>query len=150
MTTQARDQEPSETDLRAFDAPPKVAVISLHTSPLDQPGAGDSGGMNVYVVEVAERLAEQGIAADIYTRCHGSGAPEVQEIAPGTRLIHVQAGPCAPVPKDELPSYLPWFLQGVLRHAAADDPSPRRHSPYDVVHSHYWLSGWVVSRAKEI
>jgi len=150
MTTQARDQEPSETDLRAFDAPPKVAVISLHTSPLDQPGAGDSGGMNVYVVDVAERLAEQGIAADIYTRCHGSGAPEVQEIAPGTRLIHVQAGPCAPVPKDELPSYLPWFLQGVLRHAAADDPSPRRHSPYDVVHSHYWLSGWVGSRAKEI
>src|SRR5205085_12607457 len=105
---------------------------------------------NVHVVEVAERLAEQGIAADIYTRCHGSGAPEVQEIAPGTRLIHVQAGPCAPVPKDELPSYLPWFLQGVLRHAAADDPSPRRHSPYDVVHSHYWLSGWVGSRAKRI
>ena len=129
MTTQARDQEPSEKDLRAFDAPPKVAVISLHTSPLDQPGAGDSGGMNVYVVEVAERLAEQGIAADIYTRCHGSGAPEV---------------------KDELPSYLPWFLQGVLRRAAADDPTPRRHSPYDVVHSHYWLSGWVGSRAKEI
>src|SRR5207249_6796479 len=106
MTTQARDQEPSETDLRAFDAPPKVAVISLHTSPLDQPGAGDSGGMNVYVVEVAERLAEQGIAADIYTRCHGSGAPAVQQIARGTWLTNVQAGPCGPVPKEDIASHI--------------------------------------------
>src|SRR5438128_4119114 len=106
MTKRARAPEPTQQPEIAPSEPQRVAVISLHTSPLDQPGAGDSGGMNVYVVEVAERLAEQGIAADIYTRCHGSGAPEVQEIAPGTRLIHVQAGPCAPVAKDELPSYL--------------------------------------------
>lgn len=129
----------------------RVAVISLHTSPKDQPGSGDAGGMNVYVLSVAERLAEQGIAVDIFTRCHGTGAPEIEEIAPGSRLIHVQAGPCADVPKEELPRLLPDFLKGVVTRAAEiHDAGSHRHSPYDVVHSHYWLSGWVGSRAKEI
>jgi D-inositol-3-phosphate glycosyltransferase len=127
---------------------PRVAVISLHTSPSDQPGAGDSGGMNVYILEVAERLAAQGIGVDIFTRCHGDGGPQVSEVAPGARLIRVQAGPCEPVPKEDLPDVLPEFLHGVLAHAEADPHGP--HSPYDVVHSHYWLSGWVGSRAKEI
>ena len=124
--------------------PARVAVISLHTSPRDQPGSGDSGGMNVYVLSVARRLAEQGIAVDIYTRCHGQGGPDVEEIAPGTHLVNVQAGPCAPVAKDDLPRLLPEFLDGVLQ------PTSHRHSPYDVVHSHYWLSGWVGSQAKQI
>jgi D-inositol-3-phosphate glycosyltransferase len=106
--------------------------------------------MNVYVMSVARRLAEQGIAVDIYTRCHGQGGPDVEEVAPGTRLINVQAGPCAPVPKDDLPRHLPQFLDGVLHHATAEDPTPHRHAPYDVVHSHYWLSGWVGHRAKQI
>jgi D-inositol-3-phosphate glycosyltransferase len=130
---------------------PRVAVISLHTSPLDQPGTGDSGGMNVYIAEVAERLAEQGIAADIYTRRHDSVAPHVESIGPTTKLIRVEAGPPEPVAKEELPSHLPQFLDGVIAHASADaGPEPHRHAPYDVVHSHYWLSGWVGSRAKEI
>jgi D-inositol-3-phosphate glycosyltransferase len=130
--------------------PGRVAVISLHTSPRDQPGTGDSGGMNVYVVEVARRLAEQGISVDIFTRCHGQGGPDVEEIAPGARLVQVQAGPCAPVAKEDLPELLPQFLGGVLQKAAADDAAEHRHSPYDVVHSHYWLSGWVGNQAKEI
>jgi len=130
--------------------PARVAVISVHTSPRDQPGSGDSGGMNVYVLSVARRLAEQGIAVDIYTRCHGQGGPDVDEITPGTRLVNVQAGPCAPVAKDDLPRLLPEFLDGVLQHARAEDPTSHRHSPYDVVHSHYWLSGWVGSQAKQI
>jgi len=95
-------------------------------------------------------LAEQGIEVDIYTRCHGDGGPEVEQIEPGARVIRVQAGPCEPVPKEDLPELLPEFLDGVLTHAAADHPHPHRHSPYDVVHSHYWLSGWVGARAKEI
>jgi D-inositol-3-phosphate glycosyltransferase len=127
----------------------RVAVISLHTSPLDQPGIGDSGGMNVYVLSVADRLAQQGIAVDIYTRCHGENAPQVERLGPRTRLIHVQAGPCAPLPKEELPRVLPRFLDGVLEHAA-DDGGSHHHSPYDVVHSHYWLSGWIGAQAKEI
>jgi D-inositol-3-phosphate glycosyltransferase len=144
--------EPGEA--RATESPngvygARVAVISLHTSPLDQPGIGDSGGMNVYVLSVADRLARQGIAVDIYTRCHGENAPQVEELGPDTRLIHVQAGPCAPLPKETLPQILPRFLDGVLAQAGAEGGA-HRHSPYDVVHSHYWLSGWVGSRAKEI
>jgi D-inositol-3-phosphate glycosyltransferase len=130
---------------------PKVAMISLHTSPQDPPGSGDAGGMNVYIESVARKLAEQGIDVDIYTRCHGRNLPEVQELEVGTRIIQVQAGPCAPVVKEDLPSLLPSFLDGVLAHAAQEgDGQPHRHSPYDVVHSHYWLSGWVGSRAKQI
>jgi D-inositol-3-phosphate glycosyltransferase len=121
-----------------------VAVFSLHTSPLDQPGTGDSGGMNVYIRSVAERLAAQGVEVDVFTRCRGRGVPEVEEILPGHRLIQVQAGPCAPVPKEDLPRFLPAFLGSVLRRQRHDG------SDYDVVHSHYWLSGWVGRSAKEI
>jgi D-inositol-3-phosphate glycosyltransferase len=151
MKDPARSAVPGSPDQDGAQHVPRVAVISVHTSPLDQPGTGDSGGMNVYIAEVAGHLAEQGIAVDIYTRCHGGGGPEVQPLGPGTRLIQVQAGPCQPVPKDDLPGHLPQFLHGVLRHAAAEEgPGPHRHSLYDVVHSHYWLSGWVGSRAKQI
>jgi D-inositol-3-phosphate glycosyltransferase len=127
----------------------RVAVFSVHTSPADQPGTGDSGGMNVYIQSVAKRLAEQGVAVDIYTRCRGQGGPEVMPLTPGNRLIRVQAGPCAPVPKEELPGLLPEFLDSVLERAALEHQA-HRHAPYDVVHSHYWLSGWVGSQAKEI
>jgi D-inositol-3-phosphate glycosyltransferase len=131
--------------------PPSVAMISLHTSPQDPPGSGDAGGMNVYILSVAGKLAEQGIPVDIYTRCHGQNLPTVQELGAGARLIQVQAGPCAPVLKENLPGLLPAFLDGVLTYAAAEgDGRPSRHSPYDLVHSHYWLSGWVGSRAKRI
>src|SRR5919198_1292653 len=131
-----------------LDDPARVAVISLHTSPLDQPGIGDSGGMNVYVLSVAERLAQQGIAVDIYTRCHGENAPQVEPLGSGTRLIHVQAGPWRPHGNESLPGVLPPVLSGVLEVAAED--REHRHSTYDVVHSHYWLSGWVGARTKEI
>jgi D-inositol-3-phosphate glycosyltransferase len=128
--------------------PDRVAIISLHTSPHDQPGTGDSGGMNVYILSVAKRLAAQGIAVDVFTRSR-NGAPDVEEIAPGSRLIHVKAGPAAPVAKQDLPPLMPAFLDGVLERAAHEHQA-HRHNPYDVVHSHYWLSGWVGSRAKEI
>jgi D-inositol-3-phosphate glycosyltransferase len=129
---------------------PRAAVISLHTSPQDQPGVGNSGGMNVYVLEVAKKLAAQGVDVDIFTRCHGENRPQIQALSPTTRLIQVQAGPCAQVAMDSLPDLLPHFLDGVVGFAAADDVSAHRQSPYDVVHSHYWLSGWVGARAKEI
>lgn len=131
--------------------PPRVAVISLHTSPRDQPGSGDSGGMNVYILSVARRLAEQGVEVDVFTRSRGDGSPPAESLAPGARLLHVQAGPDAPLPKEELPGVLPEFLEGVVALAAGEaDAAPHRHHPYDLVHSHYWLSGWVGSRAKEI
>jgi D-inositol-3-phosphate glycosyltransferase len=119
----------------------RVAVLSLHTSPLDPPGTGDSGGMNVYVRSVAERLAGFGIRVDVYTRCAGRGVPEVHRVGPLTRVIQVPAGPCAPVEKLDLPSLVPTFTDAVLDHPA--------RTPYDLVHAHYWLSGWAGMRAKE-
>jgi D-inositol-3-phosphate glycosyltransferase len=121
---------------------PRVAVISVHTSPVDQPGIGDSGGMNVYIREVAERLAGRGVEVDVFTRDRGCDGPLVRETSPRTRVIRVKAGPCLPMPKAELPRYLPEFLGSVLR-AARDE---RRG--YDAVHSHYWLSGWVGRHVK--
>ena len=123
-------------------ASPRVAVLSVHTSPLDQPGSGDSGGMNVYIRAVAERLAEHDVEVDLFTRCRGGDGPEVLDIGPGARVVTVKAGPCAPVPKDELPRFLPEFLGGVLARARLED------RPYDILHSHYWLSGWVGRSAK--
>ncbi len=125
------------------DERPRIAVVSLHTSPLDQPGTGDSGGMNVYIRAAAERLAARGLDVDVFTRCRGEDLREVEDIAPGTRIVRVKAGPCAPVPKEELPRYLPQFLGGVLARG-------RVEGGYDVVHSHYWLSGWVGRGAKEL
>ena len=129
--------------------PARLAVISLHTSPSDQPGTGDAGGMNVYIRSVARLLAEQGIAVDVFTRSRSKRSPRVEVLAPGSRLIRVPAGPPGPVKKEDLPRLLPTFLGGVLAHAAGDHHQGA-HSPYDVVHSHYWLSGWVGTHAKEI
>src|SRR5262245_48687193 len=79
---------------------PRIAIISLHTSPRDQPGTGDSGGMNVYILEVADRLAQQGVVVDIFTRHQGVG-PDVEHLTTGARLLQVPAGPRGPVPKEE-------------------------------------------------
>jgi D-inositol-3-phosphate glycosyltransferase len=117
-----------------------VAVISLHTSPLDPPGSGDSGGMNVYIRSVAERLADLDVAVDVYTRCAGRGVPEVDRLGPLTRVIQVPAGPCAPVDKVDLLDLVPWFTDRVVAH-------PER-GRYDLVHAHYWLSGPAGREAK--
>jgi D-inositol-3-phosphate glycosyltransferase len=127
-----------------MSARPRVAVLSVHTPPTDQPGIGDSGGMNVYILEVAERLAARGLHVDVFARCRGGADHEVKEVATEARVIPIKAGPCAPLPKSELPRYLPEFLGGVLHEA-------KEHGlPYDVVHSHYWLSGWVGRAAKQV
>src|ERR671911_210868 len=123
---------------------PRVAVIAVHTSPIDQPGTGDSGGMNVYIRSVAERLAELGVAVDLFTRCRGGATHDVREIAPGIRVVSAKGGPCHVLPKSAVPRYLPEFLGGVLRVAREDGNS------YDLIHSHYWLSGWVGRAAREI
>jgi D-inositol-3-phosphate glycosyltransferase len=100
--------------------------------------------MNVFIRAAAERVAANGVDVDVFTRCRGQGLPEVRSLGGRSRLIHVQAGPCAPVPKDELPRYLPEFLGGLLSRQRREDAG------YDLVHSHYWLSGWVGRSAKEI
>ncbi|MGH3625494.1 MAG: D-inositol-3-phosphate glycosyltransferase [Sciscionella sp.] len=122
----------------------RVAVLSVHTSPLEQPGTGDAGGMNVYISQTAKRMAERGVAVEIFTRAISSELPPVVELAPGVSVRHVPAGPYEGLTKGELPAQLCAFTAGVLRAEA-------RHEPgyYDVVHSHYWLSGQVGWLARE-
>lgn len=122
----------------------RLAMISLHTSPLDQPGTGDAGGMNVYVVELARRLARRGVAVDIFTRATSSAHDPVVELADGILVRHVAAGPFEGLTKHELPGQLCVFAREVLRTEAAQ---PVGH--YDAVHSHYWLSGQVGALARD-
>lgn len=116
----------------------RVAMLSVHTSPLDQPGTGDAGGLNVYVVEVSKRLAQRGIEVEIFTRMTDGSLPLQSEIAPGVHVRNVIAGPFEGLGKADLPGQLCAFAQGVMRAEAA-----RPEGWYDLVHSHYWLSGQV-------
>ncbi|HKE52593.1 MAG TPA: D-inositol-3-phosphate glycosyltransferase [Actinomycetes bacterium] len=118
--------------------PRRIAVLSVHTSPLDQPGTGDAGGMNVYIVELAKRIAAVGTEVEIFTRATSSDLPPVVELADGVTVRQVTAGPYEGLAKEELPAQLCAFTSGVLRVEA-------RHEPgyFDLVHSHYWLSGQV-------
>ena len=122
----------------------RVAMISLHTSPLDQPGTGDAGGMNVYVIELSRRLAARGIEVDIFTRATSSALEPVVTACDGVTVRHVHAGPFEGLTKGELPGQLCAFAREVLRAEAAQ---PEGH--YDVVHSHYWLSGQVGALARD-
>jgi D-inositol-3-phosphate glycosyltransferase len=122
----------------ARPTPRRVAVLSVHTSPLDQPGTGDAGGMNVYVTEVARRLAARGVEVDVFTRAASAGLPPQVELQPGVTVRHVTAGPYEGLSKEDLPGQLCAVTSGVLRAEAM-----RPEGWYDVVHSHYWLSGQV-------
>jgi D-inositol-3-phosphate glycosyltransferase len=123
---------------------PRAAVLSVHTSPVDQPGTGDSGGMNVYIRSVATRLEARGVDVDLFTRCRGGEDHETKHLTKHAHVVSIKAGPCEPIPKAELPRYLPEFLGGVIRHAKMND------RVYDLVHSHYWLSGWVGDALREL
>jgi D-inositol-3-phosphate glycosyltransferase len=116
----------------------RVAVLSVHTSPLEQPGTGDAGGMNVYIMQTAARMARLGVEVEIFTRATSSGLPPVVEVAPGVLVRHITAGPYEGLAKNDLPAQLCAFTAGVLRAEAHREPGY-----YDVVHSHYWLSGQV-------
>ncbi|MDT4914822.1 MAG: D-inositol-3-phosphate glycosyltransferase [Pseudonocardiales bacterium] len=119
-------------------------MLSVHTSPLDPPGGGDAGGMNVYIVETAKRLADRGVEVEIFTRATASDQPPIVELFPGVHVRHVTAGPFEGLAKGDLPAQLCAFTAGVMRAEV-------RHEPgwYDVIHSHYWLSGQVGWLARE-
>jgi D-inositol-3-phosphate glycosyltransferase len=127
-----------------MDGMRRVAMLSVHTSPLDAPGGGDAGGMNVYIVETARRLARRGIAVEVFTRATGSDQAPVHELEPAVLVRHVVAGPFEGLSKDDLPAQLCAFTAGVMRTEAAHEPGW-----YDLVHSHYWLSGQVGWLARE-
>ncbi|GAA3951058.1 D-inositol-3-phosphate glycosyltransferase [Gordonia caeni] len=118
--------------------PRRIALISVHTSPLAQPGTGDAGGMNVYVWQTARRLARRGVEVEIFTRATSSADRPVVQAAPGVLVRHVEAGPFDGLDKRDLPGQLCAFSANVLRAEAAQAPGY-----YDLIHSHYWLSGQV-------
>jgi D-inositol-3-phosphate glycosyltransferase len=135
---------PEDKIVAEWPAPRRIATLSVHTSPLEQPGTGDAGGMNVYIVEVSKRLAKHGVEVEIFTRATRGELPPVVEMAPGVKVRHVNAGPLEGLSKEELPSQLCAFTNGVLRAEAAHPPGY-----YDLIHSHYWLSGQVGWLARE-
>src|SRR6266705_467873 len=89
----------------------RVAMLSVHTSPLAQPGSGDGGGMNVYVRALGSALARAGVAVDVLTRAEHSEQPPIVAVEPRFRVIHVPAGPCAPIPRHELPGLVAPFTE---------------------------------------
>jgi D-inositol-3-phosphate glycosyltransferase len=119
-------------------------MLSVHTSPLDQPGTGDAGGMNVYIVETARRLAQFGVEVEIFTRATSGSLPATVDLAPGVLVRHIAAGPFEPMAKEDLPALLCPFASGVLRVEAQHEPGH-----FDLVHSHYWLSGQVGALAQD-
>ena len=120
----------------------RIATVMVHTSPLEQPGIGDAGGMNIYVLESAQRMAAMGVGVDIFTRRTDPDAPDIVEISPGVRVRHFDCGH-GTLTKEQLPIHISGLSQEFLRIMRTEN--------YDVIHSHYWLSGKVaMPAAKEL
>ena len=116
----------------------RIAMLSVHTCPLATLGGKDTGGMNVYVRDLTRELGRQGVGVDVFTRSQDEHQPHVKhDLGHGNRVVHVPAGPERPLPKVELSHYLPEFVGGVREFAALNGLR------YDLIHSHYWLSGLV-------
>ncbi len=122
--------------------PLRIAVISAHTSPLARPGGAKAGGLNVYVLELARQLAAAGCLVDVFTRATHPDLQDVVEVEPGLRVVHLQAGPLQSLGPEDVYEHLDEFYEGLLAFAS------REGIAYDVVHSHYWLSGLVAERLK--
>lgn len=120
----------------------RVAMLSVHSSPLATLGGKEAGGMNVYVRELARELGCRGIPVDIFTRTQQRSLPTIQPIACGVRVINLHAGPAAPYDKNWTLTYLPEFVSRVRCFADGED------IVYDVIHSHYWLSGEAALRLR--
>ena len=116
-----------------------VAILSMHTSPLAQPGQGDSGGMNVYVRELSASLAQAGVDVRVYVRRWAPGLPDRVRIEPGLEVVHIDAGPLD-LAKEQLPSVVDEFADGVANDLAG--------TPVDALHANYWLSAVAAHRLK--
>jgi len=120
----------------------RIAVLMVHTSPLEQPGIGDAGGMNIYVVESAQRMAAMGVAVDIFTRRTHASETETVEISPGVRVRYFDCGHGS-LTKEQLPAHIAGLSKEFLRLL--------KDEKYDAIHSHYWISGKVaMPAAKEL
>ena len=120
----------------------RVAFLSMHTSPLDQPGAGEAGGMNVYMNDLAGALASRGVETTVFTRRNDPSPPEMIKTASGYRVSLIDAGPPRPAPAGALAEWVGDYAGRVIDRM-------REEGGYDLVHSHYWLSGWAGRMVKQ-
>lgn len=121
-----------------------IALISYHTCPLATLGGKDTGGMNVYVRDLTRYLGEMGIHADVFTRSQDEHVPHVlHDLGFGNRIVHIPAGPETPLPKEELYKYVDVFSENIAQFAAS------KNIHYDLIHSHYWLSGLAAIKLRE-
>jgi D-inositol-3-phosphate glycosyltransferase len=126
-----------------MNTPPlRIALISEHASPVAPIGGVDAGGQNIYVAEVARRLAQAGHQVDVLTRRDHPARPPVLELAPGLRVLHLQAGPAAFVPKEQLLPHMPHFIR-------AAQPWFEQGTPYDIMHANFFMSGLAGLRLRE-
>jgi D-inositol-3-phosphate glycosyltransferase len=123
----------------------RIAMLSYHTCPLATLGGKDTGGMNVYVREITRQLGIMGVHVDVFTRSQNEHVPHVlHDLGYGNRIVHIPAGPEYPLPKKELLTYLPKFVEGIREFANG------KGIGYDLIHSHYWMSGLAAIELKKI
>lgn len=122
----------------------RVAMLSYHTCPLATLGGKDTGGMNVYVRDLTHQLGRMDVQVDVFTRSQDEHVPHVlHDLGYGNRVVHVPAGPEVPLPKQELASFIPEFVNGIL------DFADQKGFSYDLIHSHYWMSGIAARELKQ-
>jgi glycosyltransferase involved in cell wall biosynthesis len=121
----------------------RIAFLSEHASPVALLGGEDAGGQNVYVDEVTRHLARRGYAIDVFTHRDDPALPEIIDWGPGVRVINLDAGPIAHIPKDELWPYMPAFRDACLRFMERDEIH------YDLIHGNFWMSGWVATELQQ-
>ena len=122
----------------------RIAMLSFHTCPLATLGGKDTGGMNVYVRDLTRYLGQQGVQVDVFTRSQDEHVPKVlHDLGYGNRVVHIPAGPEVPLPKQELVAYLPQFVKGIQSFVKS------KGVHYDLIHSHYWMSGLAALDLKE-
>ena len=121
----------------------RIALISYHTCPLATLGGKDAGGMNVYVRDLALYLGRKGIQLDVFTRSQDEHVPHVlHDLGFGNRVVHITAGPEHPLPRPELACFVPEFAENIL------DFAEKKGLKYDLIHSHYWMSGLAAEELK--
>ncbi len=121
----------------------RIAMICVHSCPLAMPGIEDAGGMNVYVRELSRELGKNGMGIDIFTRWIDPRIPQVVPLGDHARVIHLKAGPLEAIPKNQVFQHLPEFICSLRRF------KEEQHLHYRLLHSHYWLSGWVAGLLRQ-
>jgi len=123
----------------------RVAMLSYHTCPLATLGGKNTGGMNVYVQMLTRRLGRLGVHVDVFTRSQDEHVPHVlHDLGYGNRIVHIPSGPEIPLPKPELAEHIPTFVDGILAFVK------KKNIRYDLVHSHYWMSGIAALALKDL